>query len=123
MRHPLKQFVGHAVGLSGVIAELFSIEVQEAVERWLGHLIWLCILTVFAGLACLLLSVLLLILFWDTYRIATALSLLLFYLFAAAFAGWQLRKRFLAAPTLFAATIEELRQTRGLLVREDGEDA
>lgn len=118
MRAQLRSFASHALGLAEVSAELLGIELQEAVERWLGHLIWVCLLAVSAGLAGLLLAVLLLIIFWDSHREAVALGLLVVYAAGAAFAGWRLRQRLRNAPPLFPASLEEVRALRRMLERE-----
>lgn len=118
MREQLRSFFSHSLSLAEVSAELFGIELQEAVECWLGHLFWISMLAIFSGLVGLLLSVLLLILFWDTHRVEAALALLTFYAAGAGFAAWRLRQRLVHAEPLFSASLAEVRELRRMLDRD-----
>ena len=111
----------HAAGLGGNRLELFSIELQEEVERQTSHLVWLLAAFIFGGLGLLLASVLLLIIFWNDYRITVAASLLLLYVGLCLFCVLTLWRRIRQAPTPFAVTIEEFRRDSAALLRKTEE--
>ncbi|WP_051304601.1 phage holin family protein [Chitinilyticum litopenaei] len=119
-RQRLREFSAHALGLCEVSAELFAIELQEAIETGVSGLFWLGVIAVFGGLACLLLSVLLLIIFWETHRIMVASSLCAAYLAVAVFAFWQVRQKLRAGRCLFACSLAELRAAIAMLNASGG---
>lgn len=107
-------------GLGSNRLELFSIELQEELERQTRNLIWLVAAFLFAGLALLLASVLLLIVFWDTQRIAVAVGLTALYS-VLSFACFQsLSRRIRTAPAPFAVTVEEFKRDRAALLGSEG---
>lgn len=119
----VRRAAAHAVGLGGNRLELFGIEWREELERQTGNLVWLLAICVFSGLALLLASVLLLIVFWDTYRITAALSLLLTYAGLALLCALNLRRRIVHAPAPFAVTVDEFRRDRAAILRNTEEGA
>lgn len=75
----LQQILAQGLGLAGTHLELFGLELQDVLQRFLGNLILGVVAAVLGGLCLALAAVLLLIIFWDSYRIAVALGLLLVY--------------------------------------------
>lgn len=119
----VRRAAGHAVGLGGNRLELFGIEWREEIERQMVHLVCLLLALVFAGLALLLASVLMLILFWDTHRIAVAIGLMLAYAALATICALVLRQKLRDAPTPFAVTLDEFQRDRAALLRKSGGEA
>ena len=117
----VRRAAGHAVGLGGNRLELFGIEWREEIERQMAHLIWLLLALVFAGLALLLASILVLILCWDNHRLEAAVGLMLLYASFAGGCALVLRKKLRDAPTPFAVTLDEFQRDRAALLRKSGE--
>lgn len=110
-----------AASLGSTRLELFGIELQELLERKAENLIWLLAAFVFGGLALLLASVLLLIIFWDTHRVLLALILMLAYGCIALGCALNLKRRMRTAPPAFEATLEEFRRDKAALASKNGD--
>lgn len=108
-------------GLGGNRLELLGIELQEELERQTGNLVWLLAAFVFGGLALLLASILLLIVFWDAHRVAVAVGLLLVYVALAVACVLCLRHRRRHAPPAFGLTVEEFRRDQAALLGKSRE--
>lgn len=98
-------------------AELASVEYAEERTR-LGRQLALLI----AGLGCLLFAVLfvavgVIALYWDTYRMAAILGVIVVFAGAGAACLWWRASVARAAPTPFAASIAELEKDRAALAR------
>lgn len=88
--------------------ELLALEVGEERKR-LVELVLSALITVFAGFMLVLsLNVVLLVLFWDTYRVGVALGMCAFYALAALAAGAYHRVRSRRTVPPFAATADVL---------------
>ena len=80
--------LGAAVlGLLHSHVELFGIELQEQKARTVSLLLFAGLALVFALLLLVWLSALVLILLWDSYRLAGIIGLCVFYTLAAVFCG------------------------------------
>jgi uncharacterized membrane protein YqjE len=92
--------------------ELASTELEEERERLQGIVV-LGLVTVFLlGLGIIMLTALVVLLFWDTHRIAVLGSFAGFYLVLGAVAGfrvWYVANR---KPRLFSTTLAELQKDR-----------
>ncbi|MDR3412793.1 MAG: phage holin family protein [Formivibrio sp.] len=108
-------------GLGSNRLELLGIEMQEELERQTGNLVWLLAAFVLGGLALLLVSILLLIVLWDTQRVAVAVGLALLYSVLSFVCVQVLRRRMRDAPTPFALTAEEFKRDRAALQGRAGE--
>lgn len=109
--------LGAAVlGLLHSHVELFGIELQEQKARTVTLLLFAGLALVFALLLLTGLSALLLILVWDTYRVAGIIGLCVFYLLAAGFCGLRLRAAIFDESSPFHATLEELANDRERLL-------
>jgi uncharacterized membrane protein YqjE len=95
---------------------LFSIELQEQKARTVSLLLFAGLALVFALLLLVGLSALVLILVWDTYRLAGIIGLCLFYLLAALFCGLRLKAAICDESSPFHATLEELANDRERLL-------
>ncbi|MBC2658698.1 phage holin family protein [Pseudomonas sp. MSSRFD41] len=109
--------LGAAVlGLLHSHVELFGIELQEQKARTVSLLLFAGLALVFALLLLVGLSALVLILVWDTYRLAGIVGLCVFYALAALFCGLRLKSAVFDESSPFHATLEELANDRERLL-------
>lgn len=104
------------LGLLHSHVELFGIELQEQKARTLSLLLFAGLALVFALLLLTGLSALLLIILWDSYRLAGIVGLCTFYLLAAIFCGLRLKAAIFDESSPFHATLEELANDRERLM-------
>ncbi|RUI07951.1 hypothetical protein IPC444_00760 [Pseudomonas aeruginosa] len=107
-RPSLRRFGAAFLGLLHGHVELFGIELQEQKANTLRLLLFAGLALVFALLLLVGLSLLVLIVFWDTNRLAAALGLCLFYVIGSMFCGWRLYQSINDESSPFSATLEEL---------------
>lgn len=115
-RHSLRRFGAAFLGLLHGHVELFGIELQEQKANTLRLLLFAGLALVFALLLLVGLSLLVLIVFWDTNRLAAALGLCLFYVIGSLFCGWRLYQSINDESSPFSATLEELANDRERLL-------
>jgi uncharacterized membrane protein YqjE len=109
--------LGAAVlGLLHSHIELFGIELQEQKSRTVSLLLFAGLALVFALLALVALSGLILILLWDNYRIPGMIGLCVFYLLAGLFCGLRLKAAVFDESSPFSGTLEELANDRERLL-------
>ena len=109
--------LGAAVlGLLHSHVELFGIELQEQKARTVSLLLFAGLALVFALLLLVGLSTLVLILFWDTYRLPAIISLCVFDTLACVFCGIRLRAAIFDESSPFHGTLEELANDRERLL-------
>ena len=110
--------LGAAVlGLLHSHVELFGIELQEQKARTLSLLLFAGLALVFALLLLTGLSALLLIVLWDSYRLAGIIGLCVFYTLCALFCALRLKASIFDESSPFNATLEELANDRERLMR------
>jgi uncharacterized membrane protein YqjE len=116
-QHSSPRRVGAAfLGLLHSHVELFGIELQEQKSRTVSLLLFAGLALVFALLLLVGLSALVLILLWDTYRLAGIIGLCVFYTLAAGFCGLRLKAAIFDESSPFHATLEELANDRERLM-------
>ncbi|WP_070334053.1 phage holin family protein [Pseudomonas aeruginosa] len=115
-RPSLRRFGAAFLGLLHGHVELFGIELQEQKANTLRLLLFAGLALVFALLLLVRLSLLVLIVFWDTNRLAAALGLCLFYVIGSLFCGWRLYQSINDESSPFSATLEELANDRERLL-------
>ncbi|MBG6495445.1 phage holin family protein [Pseudomonas aeruginosa] len=115
-RPSLRRFGAAFLGLLHGHVELFGIELQEQKANTLRLLLFAGLALVFALLLLVGLSLLVLIVFWDTNRLAAALGLCLFYVIGSLFCGWRLYQSINDERSPFSATLEELANDRERLL-------
>ena len=96
--------------------ELFGIELQEQKSRTVSLLLFAGLALVFALLALVALSGLILILLWDNYRIPGMIGLCIFYLLAGLFCAMRLKGAIFDETSPFSGTLEELANDRERLL-------
>ncbi|AYC33473.1 hypothetical protein D3880_14385 [Pseudomonas cavernae] len=104
------------LGLLHGHVELFGIELQEQKSRTLSLLLFAGFALIFGLLLLVGLSTLLLILFWDSYRLAAIIGLCLLYVVATAYCAVRLRAAVADESSPFSATLEELARDRERLL-------
>ncbi|WP_046719636.1 phage holin family protein [Pseudomonas syringae] len=104
------------LGLLHTHVELFGIELQEQKARTVSLLLFAGLALVFGLLLLTGLSALLLIVLWDSYRLAGIVGLCTFYLLAAIFCGLRLKAAIFDESSPFHATLEELANDRERLM-------
>jgi uncharacterized membrane protein YqjE len=98
--------------------ELFTTEVEEEIQRAARILVWALIALFFGSLTVMFLAVLVLIVFWDDYRVLAASLITAAFLLLTITFGVLARARLRAKPRFLAASIEELKRDRSALERE-----
>jgi uncharacterized membrane protein YqjE len=102
------QLLGNLLEAAQTRAELLTTEVEEEIQH-VARLLLLGFAALLAGiLGALIAGFVVVILFWDTHRVAAALAVLGVFLLAAAICGLAVRRELRARPRLFEATRTEL---------------
>ncbi|NHZ35180.1 phage holin family protein [Massilia rubra] len=88
--------------------ELAAVEVQEELQRFLGYVVLALASLILFGVALLLLVLLVVVIFWDSYRLEAIGALALLFGVAGGAIGLQVKRSFDARPRLLGATVAEL---------------
>ena len=110
LRRALARAGTASVALLRTRLELASVEFQEQSARTAGRLVLLAVVMLAFGFAVLCASALVVVLFWDTHRVAAIACVTLFYVAVGAFALWRLSALQHSSPKPFAATLAEQNQ-------------
>jgi uncharacterized membrane protein YqjE len=114
----LRRALNNLTGLLGVRLELFGLELQDEVNRLLGHLAVLFALVVAAAFALLFASVVVLILAaHNNCLLPAAFGMAIFYGVIAVICAGYLSRRMRQAPEAFALTRAEFERDRVALGR------
>jgi uncharacterized membrane protein YqjE len=106
-------------GLVGTRAELALVELREMTERRKQALVLAAVGCVFLALGLLLAAFFVVVLFWDTYRLAATAGVTLLYLAIGIGTLLRLRAKQEASPQPFEATLRELSLDREMLRPRD----
>jgi uncharacterized membrane protein YqjE len=90
--------------------ELASVEMEEQSQRYLGYLLMSLLALFLFGIAIVLVALFVIILFWDTHRIAAVLGMAAVFAGAAVVIGLKVKGGFASQPPLLSATLGELRK-------------
>ncbi len=88
--------------------ELFTVELQEEAQRFLSYLILSLIALFFVMMTFLLAVLLVIVLFWDSWRILAISGLMVFFGVAAVLIGVGIRSSFRKKPRMLASTRSEI---------------
>lgn len=105
-----------AIGLLHGHLELLGIELQEQKAASLRQLLYAGLALVFGLLLLFALSVLVLLLCWDSYRLPAIVALCLFHGLGCLLALWRLRAALRRQTSPFSASLEELARDREQLL-------
>jgi len=108
LRHALARAGASLLGLVRTRLELASVEYLEARERTVSQLFLTAVAVISFAFALLMASALVVVLFWDTHRIAALAAVTLVYVAIGAGAWWRLKVDARCASTPFEATLAEL---------------
>ncbi|HEY8608773.1 MAG TPA: phage holin family protein [Noviherbaspirillum sp.] len=95
--------------------ELAAAEVEEESLRYFSYLMLSLAALFCLGIAVVLAAVLLVVLFWETHRVAVLMLLIALFGGAAAALGLRLRRAYRLKPPLLAHTMMELARDREAL--------
>lgn len=106
----LRALAGSFAALVRTRLELAVVELREEGERRKQMAVLAAVAGVFLAMAAMLFALFVVIVFWDTHRIAAAAGVTIVYLGIGLFALSRLRQSARAAPKPFEATLAELAQ-------------
>lgn len=116
----VRRLLARVLALAQTRLELLTTELAIEVQRAVSVLLWAFMALFFGGLTVLMLTLTLVIAFWEEHRIlAAGLAALLFALLTGA-ALFVVRGKMRVRPRLLASTIDELRRDR-LVLDPDGD--
>lgn len=102
--------------------ELAAVETQEEAARWVESLILVAALAVLGALTLAMISLTIVLTFWEEHRLAAMVGLSILYLLAFLGTVWRLRWR-LKNWDSFAATLAELRKDKACLENSTNYDS
>jgi len=106
----LRALAGSFAALAGTRFELAVVELREEAERRKELALLAATVGVFATLAALLFAMFVVIVFWDSHRVAAAAGVTTSYLAIALAAFGRLKRRRRESPPPFQGTLAELAQ-------------
>jgi uncharacterized membrane protein YqjE len=112
----LKRMAGTLLDIFQTRLELLASEVEEERLSIGQMLLYGSIALFFFGLAILLLTIFIVVLLWDSYRLPVLAGFILIYLVAGLLAWNALRRMAREEPNLFSASLAALAYDRDLLV-------
>ncbi|VVE84645.1 phage holin family protein [Pandoraea sputorum] len=95
--------------------ELAGIELAEEKERWMGVACLGLAAMLFGVLALVSLTALMIVVFWDTYRLAAITGIFIVYFLLAGWCATRARDILRKAPMPFEATLAEFEKDRNAL--------
>ncbi len=108
----LSQLAATLVAIVHTRLDLLSSDLEEDREHWLALLVLALAALFLLGVGVVLATILLVMVFWDSYRLLALGGLAVFFL-SAGLAAWRVAlHRARAKPRLFAATLSELSKDR-----------
>ena len=122
LRAATAQLAETLLGLGRTRLELAAVEFEEARARAAERLVLVLVAGLCFALAVLAASLLVVALFWDTYRIPALVCVTVAYTLVALLAAWRLAVRRKSHPPAFAATLAELERDRAWLASRFEDD-
>ncbi len=117
-----RRMLAIVVGMARTRLGLLAIELMEEKSRIWLTLVLTGLALIFASMALLMLSLLVIVAFWDENRLLAIGGLLAFHVLAAAVTLLVLRRRGKVGSKLFAHTLHELQRDEAELAGEDEPD-
>ncbi len=99
--------------------ELAAVEIEEEWQRVLGYLMLGLLSLLLFGIALLLVAVVVILIFWDTYRIPAAIGMAVLFGMAGAYFLASVKSSIASKPRLLGATIGELNKDVNYLRNAD----
>lgn len=113
----LRNLAATLVALLRTRFELLATEIEEERIRLLQLLLWAAVALFFFAVGIVLLVILFVAVFWDSYRITAIVTLAGIFLAAGVGAAMCVRNLIKARPRLFSASLEELARDKDQLTR------
>ena len=88
--------------------ELAALEIEEETQRLIGYFMLALLALILFGIAMVLVSLAIILVFWETYRLQAALGLAALFGIAATVIGMKLKTAFATRPRMLASTVAEL---------------
>ncbi|MFB9243298.1 phage holin family protein [Massilia antarctica] len=88
--------------------ELAAVEVQEELQRFLGYVVLALASLILFGITALLVVLLVVVIFWDSYRLQAIGAMAVLFGVAGGAIAMQVKRSFDARPRLLGATVAEL---------------
>ncbi len=117
---PAKALGADLVALLRARAELFALELEEEAARRKRLLLLAVVAGVFGFATLLLVAFLVVVVFWESYRIAAVAGVTIAYALAGAWAFVRCRDLAATSPPPFAATVAEFRKDLEMFRGRDG---
>jgi len=108
----LRNLAGTVITIVQTRLEILSGELEEEKIRFLQLVVLVAAALVCTALGIVLLTFLIVILFWDTYRLLTLGLLTVFFLTAGGILAFIVRNKIRMAPKMFLASVLELTKDR-----------
>ena len=115
----VRRIGANVLDLARTRLELAAIELQESGRALLGYLAWGVAAAVLALFALGLVILFVLVLFWDTHRLAAVGGMAVLFILGTLFAVMRLRAGLAARPPMLPATLAELRKDAAALKGDD----
>ena len=122
LRASLRELGAAVLGLAHTRLELVAVEFDEVRERTFERMVLIAVAVLGFGFAVLAASALVVVVFWETYRVAALCGVALAYLVIGLIALWRLSVRQQTEGTPFAGTRAEFERDRAWLARQWGDD-
>ena len=110
LRRALARAAAAMLGLVRTRLELASVEFREERERALARFVLVATAVMFLAFAVLLGSILVVVVFWDTHRVAALAGVTLVHAAIGVFALLRLKHDLRSAPAPFTATLAEFKR-------------
>lgn len=101
----LKTLAGSVTAILHTRMELLAIDLEEARERLTMLITLLLMALFFIGVGIVLLTLLIIVLFWDTHRLQVMAGLTGLFLAGGVAAAWMAVQKMRTLPRVFAATL------------------
>lgn len=88
--------------------ELAALEIEEETQRIVGYFMLALMALILFGIAMLMLAFTIILVFWDTHRLAAAVALVVAFGGGAMLAFYKLKAGFSSRPRFMQATVAEL---------------
>jgi uncharacterized membrane protein YqjE len=108
----LRRLLATAAEILQTRLELLSVELEEEGLRLRELLLYALVALFFLGFGLLLLTLLIVVVFWDTHRLPVLGGITALYLAIGIGAALRVRHTFKTRPRLFAATLAEIGKDR-----------
>ncbi|KFC72013.1 phage holin family protein [Massilia sp. LC238] len=115
----VRRIGANVLDLARTRLELAAIELQEGAQRLFGYLAWAVAAAVLGLFALGLVILFVLVLFWDTHRLAAVGGMAVLFILGTLFAVMRLRAGLAARPPMLPATLAELRKDAAALKGDD----